>query len=165
MSSPGRARLGTNSRIWMTSSKTANSRGWARTRAAINWSRTSCCGDRATADLRPPGGIEDLRWQLLQQRCGAHRRAHRRLPRPGRTRAALHRPPGLSRCMESVTKQRELAEVGGPACAIARVSVAVGRTGTASTRRPSLVADALPGLDSEGVRLIEGEGGGTCRPS
>jgi len=114
MSSPGRARLGTNSRIWMTSSKTANSRGWARTRAAINWSRTSCCGDRATADLRPPGGIEDLRWQLLQQRCGAHRRAHRRLPRPGRTRAALHRPPGLSRCMESVTKQRELAEVGGP---------------------------------------------------
>jgi diguanylate cyclase (GGDEF)-like protein len=42
--------------------------GWARTRAAINWPRTSCCGDRATADLRPPGGIEDLRWQLLQQR-------------------------------------------------------------------------------------------------
>ena len=75
-----------------------------------------------------------VRWLLLQPLRRAHHRAHRRLPHPARARAALRRPPGLPRRVESMTKQRELAEVGGPSRCVARVSVAVGRTRGATAR-------------------------------
>jgi hypothetical protein len=52
MSLTGRARPGRpDSRIWMASLLAISSQHWARTHTVTSWSRTSCCADRATADL------------------------------------------------------------------------------------------------------------------
>ena len=62
MSSTGRARLGRlRSGNWEASLPTANSRRWARRCAVTNWSRTSCCGDRTTADLHRVLGAATVR--------------------------------------------------------------------------------------------------------